>query len=70
MTWLASRFRSIPSFELSEPYAKTFVLDTNVLVHNPQALFDFEDNRIVIPISVIEELDNLKYINTIQEFAW
>ncbi len=39
---------------------KTFVLDTNVLVHNPQALFDFEDNRVVIPISVIEELDNLK----------
>ncbi len=39
---------------------KTFVLDTNVLVHNPQALFLFKDNSVVIPLTVIEELDNLK----------
>jgi PhoH-like ATPase len=39
---------------------KTFVLDTNVLVHNPNALFLFEDNQVVIPLVVIEELDNLK----------
>ncbi|MDD3050124.1 MAG: PhoH family protein [Candidatus Cloacimonetes bacterium] len=39
---------------------KTFVLDTNVLIHNPQALFSFEDNKVVIPITVIEEIDNFK----------
>lgn len=39
---------------------KIFVLDTNVLIHNPQAMFSFEDNRVVIPITVIEEVDNFK----------
>jgi PhoH-like ATPase len=39
---------------------KTFVLDTNVLVHNPQALFLFADNDVVVPLVVVEELDNLK----------
>ena len=39
---------------------KTFVLDTNVLLHDPRALFAFEDNRVVIPISVIEEVDTFK----------
>ncbi|MGD1075799.1 MAG: PhoH family protein [Thermodesulfovibrionales bacterium] len=39
---------------------KTFVIDTNVLIHDPESIFKFEDNDIVIPISVIEELDELK----------
>jgi PhoH-like ATPase len=39
---------------------KTFVLDTNVLVHNPNAVFLFDDNQVVVPLVVIEELDNLK----------
>jgi PhoH-like ATPase len=39
---------------------KVFVLDTNVLIHNPMALYSFADNKVVIPITVIEELDNLK----------
>ena len=39
---------------------KTFVLDTNVLVHDPEAILHFEDNDIVLPITVIEELDGLK----------
>ncbi|MEM7629534.1 MAG: PhoH family protein [Planctomycetota bacterium] len=39
---------------------KHFVLDTNVLLHNPNALFVFEDNHIVIPYPVIEELDAMK----------
>lgn len=39
---------------------KIFVLDTNVLIHSPQALFAFEENRIVIPIVVIEEIDQFK----------
>lgn len=39
---------------------KTFVLDTNVLLHDPQALFRFEDNEVVIPIWVVEEIDKFK----------
>jgi PhoH-like ATPase len=40
--------------------AKHFVLDTNVLLHNPNALFMFADNEVVIPFDVIEELDTFK----------
>ncbi len=39
---------------------KVFILDTNVLLSNPQSLFKFEDNDVVIPISVIEEIDTFK----------
>src|SRR3989338_3009991 len=39
---------------------KTFILDTNVLLHEPRALFSFEDNHVVIPIYVVEEIDNFK----------
>lgn len=39
---------------------KVFVLDTNVLLHDPLAVFSFEDNDVVIPIVVIEELDKFK----------
>jgi len=39
---------------------KTFVLDTNVLIHDPQAIFSFADNKVVIPMTVIEELDQFK----------
>ena len=44
----------------SKPKAKTFVLDTNVLLHDPNAMFAFEDNNVVIPIYVVEEIDNFK----------
>ncbi|MBI3178806.1 MAG: PhoH family protein, partial [Deltaproteobacteria bacterium] len=40
--------------------SKIFVLDTNVILHDPQALFAFEDHEVVIPIYVIEEIDNFK----------
>lgn len=39
---------------------KIFVLDTNVLLHNPESLFRFADNDVVIPIAVIEEIDRFK----------
>ena len=39
---------------------KTFVLDTSVLIHDPTAIFRFEDNKVVIPLEVLLELDNLK----------
>ncbi len=39
---------------------KIFVLDTNVLLHSAQAIESFEDNDVVLPMSVIEELDRFK----------
>lgn len=39
---------------------KTYVLDTNVLIQNPYSLESFEDNKIVLPIAVLEELDKHK----------
>src|SRR5438105_1985467 len=42
---------------------KTFVLDTNVLLHNPGSLFSFKDNRVVLALAVIEELDRFKRSN-------
>jgi PhoH-like ATPase len=39
---------------------KNFILDTNVLLYDPQALFQFEENNLYIPITVIEEIDRFK----------
>ena len=39
---------------------KTFVLDTNVILHDPNCVFHFDDNDIIIPITVLEELDAFK----------
>ncbi len=39
---------------------KTFVLDTNVLLHNWQSIECFHDNDVVIPMAVVEELDKFK----------
>lgn len=42
---------------------KTFVIDTNVLLHNAAALYMFDDNHVVIPFAVLEELDKFKKQN-------
>ncbi len=39
---------------------KHFVLDTNVLLHDPRAILQFADNEVVIPIFVLEEVDTFK----------
>ena len=39
---------------------KTFVLDTNVILHDFHSIFNFEENDIIIPIVVLEELDKFK----------
>ena len=39
---------------------KNYVIDTNVLIQAPNALWAFQENRIVIPLVVVEELDHLK----------
>ncbi len=60
-----------PSTELSTSGAvngtsatlKHFVLDTNVLLHNPKSIFLFDEHTVVIPLAVIEELDKFKKNN-------
>jgi len=39
---------------------KLYLCDTNVLVHNPYSLLDFQDNTVIIPIEVLEEIDKFK----------
>src|SRR5262245_58260234 len=39
---------------------KNFILDTNVLLHDPRSIYSFEDNNVIIPIYVIEEIDQFK----------
>ena len=39
---------------------KNFVLDTNVVLHDPQAITKFGNNNVIIPIYVVEEVDNFK----------
>ncbi len=43
---------------------RLYVLDTNVLMHDPTALFKFEEHDVFLPMQVIEELDNGKKGNT------
>lgn len=39
---------------------KNYVIDTNVMIHDPAFMYNFKDNNVIIPIICIEELDNLK----------
>lgn len=41
---------------------KTFVIDTNVLLHDPEALVKFGHNDVIVPVTVLEELDKMKRI--------
>lgn len=42
---------------------KTFILDTNVLLHDPNAFMQFGDNDVIIPFQVLEEIDKFKKPN-------
>jgi len=39
---------------------KTFIIDTNIFIHKHDAISSFRDNEVVIPLTVLEELDRLK----------
>lgn len=39
---------------------KNYVIDTNVMIHDPSFMHNFSDNNVIIPVLCIEELDNLK----------
>lgn len=38
----------------------TYILDSNVLIHDPNSILNFEEHQVIIPITVLEELDKLK----------
>ncbi len=52
-----------PDRSASASKIKHFVLDTNVLLHNPRSLYMFDDNVVVIPFTVLGELDKFKKNN-------
>ncbi|MEB3293093.1 MAG: PhoH family protein [Synechococcales bacterium] len=39
---------------------KSFILDTNVLLHDPEAMLRFAENDVILPMTIIEELDRFK----------
>ncbi len=41
-------------------FKKSYILDTNVLIHDPNAVLNFEEHRVILPMTVLEELDKLK----------
>jgi len=45
---------------VSATRVKNYILDTNVLIHDPDALKNFQDNHVLLPIEVIEEIDKFK----------
>jgi PhoH-like ATPase len=47
---------------------KLFVLDTNVILHDSSCIYQFQEHDVVIPITVIEELDNFKKGNEILNY--
>ncbi len=49
----------------SESSKKIFVLDTSVILYNHNAINEFDDNDVAIPITVLEELDNFKKGNSV-----
>ena len=53
----------------SKTKKRTFVLDTNVLIHDPNAIFNFDEHDVVIPITVVEELDRLKSGNELRNVS-
>lgn len=52
---------------LDKKASRLYVLDTNVLIHDPTALYHFDEHDVVIPMTVLEELD--KHKNGIREIA-
>ena len=53
MEYLSGGITLLPQLKVTGK-VKTFVLDTNVLLHDPQSIFKFEDNNLAIPVEVLE----------------
>src|SRR5437667_1572838 len=53
-----------PGFSVQLPSVKNYILDTNVLLHDPNSILSFQENNVLIPIEVIEEIDRFKREST------
>ncbi|MFQ5806246.1 MAG: PhoH family protein [Phycisphaerae bacterium] len=47
---------------------KNYILDANILIHDPQSIFQFADNTVIIPVGVLRELDRFKKERTDRGF--
>lgn len=56
-------YNGLSNYTEGENMKKIFILDTNVLIHDPNCIFNFQDNDVYLPIYVIEEIDKLKTYN-------
>jgi PhoH-like ATPase len=56
----ASNVARFPASASPSTVTRLFVLDTNVLMHDPTCLFRFQEHDVYIPIAILEELDNNK----------
>src|SRR5256885_11329183 len=52
--------RGWPTSKAQSKAVKNYILDTNVLLHDPNSLHNFKGNCVLIPIEVIEEIDRFK----------
>jgi len=57
---MINRYANVPAKGDGARKPKIFVLDTNIVLHDYKAIRKFQDNDIVIPIAVLEELDKFK----------
>ncbi len=57
---LTRNSKNINSAPKTRPARKSYVLDTNVLIHDPNSILNFEEHHVIIPMTVLEELDKLK----------
>ena len=57
---MVEKYANVPSRGNDPKRPKIFVLDTNIVLHDYKAIRKFQDNDIVIPIAVLEELDKFK----------
>ena len=57
---MVEKYANVPSRGNGPKRPKIFVLDTNIVLHDYKAIRKFQDNDIVIPIAVLEELDKFK----------
>src|SRR5262245_8659492 len=56
----SSGIGACPPLNSTTSPVKNYVLDTNVLLHDPNSLLSFQRNNVLIPIEVIEEIDRFK----------
>src|SRR5215470_6895738 len=53
-----------PNRKSISSHVKNYILDTNVLLHDPNSILSFEDNSVIIPIEDLEEIDRFKREST------